>query len=86
MAHVHDEPSDGILFKSVQRAGGTNVVLFGAQREFGESPAATKFLAESFKLFSTKEIKYKHKERRLYIDKGKVSLAYDEEDDLLEEE
>ena len=28
LAHVHQEPFDGILFKSVQRAGGINVVLF----------------------------------------------------------
>src|SRR6202040_2120908 len=34
LAHVHKEPFDGILFKSVQRAGGINVVLF-AERDFG---------------------------------------------------
>ena len=28
LAHVHDQPFDGILFSSVQYKGGTNVVLF----------------------------------------------------------
>src|SRR5258708_5926999 len=32
LAHVHQEPFGGILFKSVQRAGGVNVVLFAEPR------------------------------------------------------
>jgi hypothetical protein len=91
LAHVHQEPFDGILFKSVQRAGGTNVVLF-AERNIGPVSDNSKFpigyVDGSFKLFSTNEIKYKHRARRLYVNKGtgKVSLAYDEEDDFFDED
>jgi hypothetical protein len=38
------------------------------------------------KLFSTSTIQYKHRERRLYVDKGKVSLAYDEEVESFDDE
>src|SRR5258708_23458793 len=84
LAHVHEEPFDGIMFKSVQRAGGVNVVLF-AERNLraspGESTFPLKYVDGSFKLFSTKEIQYKHTETRLRVYKGKVSLAYEPEDD-----
>jgi len=80
---AHEDPFDGILFKSVQRAGGVNIVLF---RERGKGDPdrpcfPLKYVDGSFKLFRTKTIQYKHKERRLYVDGGKVSLAYDEEED-----
>jgi hypothetical protein len=86
LAHVHQPPFDGILFKSVQRAGGVNVVLF-AERGPGASPGKNTFppnyVDGSFKLFSTEEIQYKHKERRLSERKGKVAVAYEgDEDDL----
>lgn len=80
LAHVHTEPFDGIMFKSVQRAGGINVVLFGAPQ------FPLEYVDGSLKLFGTKEIHYKHKERRFYVDKGKVSLYYDEEDESFDEE
>jgi hypothetical protein len=83
LAHVHEEPFDGIMFKSVQREGGTNVVLFGAKSSF-----PLEYVDKSLKLFATKEIQYTHRERRYYVlDGGKVSLAWDEdeEDGLFEE-
>jgi hypothetical protein len=84
LAHVHQEPFDGILFKSVQRAGGMNIVLF-AERHWeasrGVSTFPVNYVKGSFKLFSTEEIHYKHRERRLSEDHGKVSLAYEPEDD-----
>jgi hypothetical protein len=84
LAHVHEEPFDGILFKSVQRAGGTNVVLF-AERKPGAFPDKSTFplnyVDGTFKLFSTEEIHYKHKQRRLTEHDGKVTMAYEWEDD-----
>jgi hypothetical protein len=81
LAHVHEEPFDGILFKSVQRSGGTNVVLF-AQRSTRPSAGKGEFPIEyvdgSFKLFLTEEINYKHRERGLNVYEGEVSLSYEE--------
>lgn len=88
LAHVHKEPFNGILFKSVQRAGGINIVLF-SEREPGADAGANKFplayVDGSFKLFSTKEIEYKHEDRRLTVLNGEVSLAYSEDDDSWED-
>ncbi len=84
LAHVHEEAFGGILFKSVQRAGGINVVLF-AERNLRVSPGKSAFplnyVDGSFKLFSTKEIQYKHRQRRLSEHNGKVTVAYEGEDD-----
>ncbi len=80
LAHVHKEPFDGIIFKSVQREGGTNVVLFGDKGSF-----PLEYVDKSLKLFSTNEIKYTHRERGYHVDDGEVSMAWDEDDDLFAE-
>jgi hypothetical protein len=83
LAHVHREPFDGLLFKSVQRDGGVNVVLFrerGLEADPGGTIFPLSYVDGSFKLFSTQGIQYKHKEKRLRFTDGKVSLAYDGED------
>lgn len=82
LAHVHKEPFDGILFKSVQRAEGTNVVLFSERRAASDEKNTfpVEYVDKSLKLFSTKQIQYKHRERRLYeVAPGEVS-PYDPED------
>lgn len=65
LAHVHKQPFDGILFASVQRANGTNVVLF-PDRELLTDRVADSFHVEyvegSIRLFGTTAIKYKHSE------------------------
>jgi hypothetical protein len=84
LAHVHEEPFDGILFKSVQRAGGINVVLFAERKPEASSDKNTfplNYVDGSFRLFSTEEIHYEHKQRRLSEHDGKVTLAYEWEDD-----
>ena len=58
LAHVHDKPFAGILFKSVQRAGGTNIVLFPSSA----NTFPLEYVQKSFKLFSTRSIAYKHDE------------------------
>jgi hypothetical protein len=85
LAHVHEEPFDGILFKSVQRAGGTNIVLFPERRTVaspGENMFPLSYVDESFKLFSTKKIRYTHEERHLFEYKGKVTLAHEDDSGL----
>jgi RES domain-containing protein len=93
LAHVHQPSFDGILFKSVQRAEGTNVVLF-AERDEGEQgdrqdktrcerSFPITYIDKSFELFSTEEIKYKHRQRRLMKQNGEVVVSYEDEyDDL----
>jgi hypothetical protein len=85
LAHVHDEPFDSILFKSVQREGGTNVVLFperGRDASAGGSTFPLTYVHKSFKLFSTKKIQYAHEERYLFEYKGQVTLAHEDDDGL----
>jgi hypothetical protein len=80
LAHVHHEPFDGILFKSVQREGGINVVLFSKRNSNGTPGNNTfpiSYVTGSFKLFATEAINYKHHERRLTEDKGEVRVAND---------
>lgn len=64
LAHVHNEPFDGILFAPAQRETGTNVVLF-AERNLMTDVTAEAFrvsyIPDSISLFSTTSIKYKHR-------------------------
>ena len=61
LAHVHKQPFDGVLFKSVQRSGGANIVIF--PQADGSFPVA--YVEESFKLFSTTSIQYSHETVRV---------------------
>jgi hypothetical protein len=71
LAYVHDQPVDGIIFSSVQRAGGMNIVLF-AQRDLWvdkpEEPFRVKYLADSIDLVSMTAISYTH--HRLEVKTG----------------
>jgi hypothetical protein len=82
LAHVHQEPFDGIMFKSVQRDGGVNVVLFPErdQTALGRTAFPIDYVAGSFKLFATEAIQYKHRERQLLEDDGKVFPLREDED------
>jgi len=83
LAHIHREPFDGVLFESVQRAEGTNVVLFPGL-DFASDLDANSFPLEyvdgSIKVFSTEMVEYRHRERRVYLADGKVSMNYDPDD------
>ena len=91
LAHVHQPSFDGILFKSVQRAEGTNVVLFAERDETeqdagqgkprGERTFPITYVDKSFQLFSTEEIKYKHTQRRLIERNGTVHVCNEDEYD-----
>ncbi len=76
LAYAHEKPLNGILFKSVQKDGGTNIVLFPTRNAFPIT-----YVEKSFKLFSTKSIKYKHQEKKVHLVKGEIEFAYDLFDD-----
>jgi RES domain len=58
LAHVHEQPFDGILFDSVQRDKGTNIVLFPDVD--GGFPLS--YVDNSVALYSTRSINYVHEE------------------------
>jgi hypothetical protein len=74
LGHVHHPKFDGVLLKSVQRSGGTNIALF----QNGDDGFPLKYVDESFKLFSTSSVEYNH--RKQYVGKhedGEVWIGYD---------
>lgn len=76
LGHVHHPKFDGVLFKSVQRSGGTNVVLF----QSGDDGFPLTYVDESFELFSTSSVEYKHRKR--YMGKhedGEVWIGHDDD-------
>ncbi|MDO9001851.1 MAG: RES family NAD+ phosphorylase [Aquabacterium sp.] len=71
LAHVHDKPFDGILFSSVQRAGGVNIVLFPEKGLLTNEPAdafRVKYVDNTFRLVSTTAIRYSHHNLEVTID------------------
>ena len=71
LAHVHPTPFDGVLFRSVQRSSGKNIVLFPGSNlltdDVGELFGVS--LAEDKpRIFSTTSVSYKHAEQSLDID------------------
>lgn len=75
LGHVHSPKLDGILFKSTQQSGGTNVVLF--QNSEGEFPLG--YLDKSFELFSTSSVEYKHYQCHIGLhDNGEIWIGRDE--------
>jgi hypothetical protein len=88
LAHVHQNPFDGILFASAQRKKGTNVVLFAKPNLLTDSPAEAfrlSYVSNSVRLYSTTSIKYKHHEISVRVgDDGKPWVYHepgDEADD-----
>jgi hypothetical protein len=78
LAHVHDKPFDGILFRSVQRAEGINTVLFPDPT--GAFPIS--YVDKSFKLFRTTSIKYTHDEKDVSLmDNGEVWVDSEPDDE-----
>jgi hypothetical protein len=61
LAHVHKQPFDGILFESVQRDNGINIVLFPDAA--GRFPLS--YVDRSVKLYSTDSIVYTNSEHFL---------------------
>jgi hypothetical protein len=67
LAHVHEPPFDGLLFNSVQRKSGTNVVLFSKSFAYKSSIVGQisdfpiEFEKCSLELLQTTEIQYGHR-------------------------
>jgi hypothetical protein len=84
LAHVHNEPFDGVLFASAQRTGGRNVVLFAERELLDPTPAEAfriEYVERSVAIHTTKSIEYAHEELDVTVgDNGDVYL-YDGTDD-----
>lgn len=82
LAHVHQEPFDGIVFKSVQRAGGVNIVIFPEKDMLADDPEAfpLKYVEGSVKLFTTRSIEYDHHEKHVTVIDGEAYIHQDHDD------
>jgi hypothetical protein len=82
LAYVQDPPLDGVIFDSVQRAGGKNIVLFSqyGRGELLQDDYSKCFPVEyadkSIQLFRTKEIRYEPKNITLTEIDGKFHMDY----------
>jgi hypothetical protein len=83
LAHVHKHPLDGVLFRSVQREKGVNVVLFAKSDGDGKTAASRfplKYVDDSFKVYSTETIEYTHSEKRVIDWNGTVCFEYEHDE------
>ena len=67
LAHVYPKPFDGLLYKSAQKKGGTNIVLFPRPKGDADNAFSIAYVADSIKFFETLAIEYEHFERKLEI-------------------
>jgi hypothetical protein len=83
LAHVHKYPLDGILFRSVQRKDGVNVVLFAKSEGDGKTSASRfplRYVDDSFKVYATEAIEYKHSEKRVIEWDETVCFEYEQDE------
>jgi hypothetical protein len=86
LAHVHRESFDGLLYKSVQRTSGTNIVLFPKPKGETDNAFPVAYAADSVKFFHTRAITYEHDEIHLGImDDGEI-IQYSDGDEIWEDE
>lgn len=81
LAHVFHVPFDGIMFASVQQAGGTNIVLFPDAAVLVGDAFPLEYIDGSIKLFSTQSIEYSHQVRQVGIIDGEAHIYRDHGDD-----
>ena len=82
LAHVHSEqsdgslfraePFDGLLYKSVQRKGGTNIVLFPKPKRETDNAFPVVYVSDSVKFFHTTTINYEHDEIDIGMMDGEI--------------
>jgi hypothetical protein len=86
LAHVHNEPFNGILFSSAQRAGGRNVVLFSDLEPLAHSQTfGIEYVEGSVEIQVTTGIEYAHQKRRIVIDENDevyVHKNFDDDEDF----
>ncbi len=96
LAHVHGEqsggslfvkaePFDGLLYKSVQKTGGTNIVLFPKSKGETDSAFPVTYVADSVRFFYTTTIKYEHHEVDLGIMNGEI-VQHSDGDELWDDD
>jgi hypothetical protein len=77
LAHVHDCPFDGIVFDSVQRKDGKNIVLFPDVE--GVFPLS--YVDNSVTLYSTRSIEYVHEEQFVLLTRDGEILVFPDDDE-----
>lgn len=80
LAHVHDKPFDGILFSSVQHAGGVNIVLFPEKGLLTAEPTESfrvKYVENTFRLVSTTAIRYSSLDLEITVGGDGTPCVYD---------
>jgi hypothetical protein len=96
LAHVHGEqsdgslfraePFDGLLYKSVQRKSGSNIVLFPRAKGDTDSAFPVAYVSDSVKFFRTRTITYEHDEVRFgLMDDGEI-VQHSDGDEIWEDE
>lgn len=77
LAHIHPVRFDGILFKSVQRSGGINIVIFPD----GPDKFPLEYVPDSFKLYRTDSVEYEHHTRHMGLIEGELWFDDDYDQD-----
>jgi hypothetical protein len=95
LAHVHGEqsdgslfraePFDGLLYKSVQRKGGTNIVLFPRPKSETDNAFPVAYVSDSVKFFRTRTIAYEHDKIDLRIMDGEL-VQHSDGDEIWDDE
>ena len=85
LGHVHSEPFDGLLYKSVQRKAGTNIVLFPKPKGETDNAFPVVYVTDSVKFFQTTTINYEHDEIDLGMMDGEI-VRYSDGDEIWEDE
>lgn len=85
LAHVHDPRFGGLLFGSVQREGGTNIVLFAetptdAPMNDDTPTFPIEYMADGHRVFRTKAIEYQHHDLHIFEHDGELHV-YDAAED-----
>ncbi len=72
LSHVHPQPFDGVIFSSVQHAGGRNVVLFPRGKDTPTFPLH--YVAHSISVYETSAITYTHTSLNYKLIDGELEL------------
>jgi hypothetical protein len=79
LAHVHNVKFDGVIFASVQKQNGKNVVIFPntSSYEVANFGFPLKYVDDSIKLFSTHSVKYTNKKHHVSVTDGTPYIHFD---------
>jgi len=83
LAHVHQNPFDGVIFDSAQRDGGKNVVVFPLM-ERDEPVYPLGYVQNSLAILETTSVHYEHHENKYKFDGKTVEAEWDLSDLILD--